>query len=284
MNRASTGLLRVAGRALLARLPSSTVVVQPSFVMHGLRGAAPLSAAVQNLWQQPWTASLLQQQLAGFASQASGSASAAGTADDKEATAEASASEGANEGAPEDEEDQPTVEHLTAELRAREKAVEELQGKVNELADSFKRSLAEMENLRQRTQRQVENAHKFAVEPIIKPLLDVADNLQRAAEAVPAGFVEGSEVLDAERATKLLRSLLQGVQMTEGVLMKVFKKHAVEQYNPAGEKFDPNLHQAMFEVPDPTKEAGTVAVVTKRGYKMHDRILRAAEVGVYKAP
>ncbi len=223
------------------------------------------------------------------------------------------------------------MEQLTAQLQESEKSVEELQGKVNELADSFKRSLAEMENLRQRTSRQVENAHKFAVEvgrlgggcsvkggelpqcrcalaarlqvphpplltppppppptltpqPIIKSLLDVADNLQRAAEAVPAGAVDGSEDLDAERAQRLLKSLLQGLAMTEGVLMKVFQKHGVEQYNPAGEKFDPNLHQAMFEVPDGSKEAGVVAAVTKRGYRMHDRVLRAAEVGVYKAP
>ncbi|KIZ05737.1 molecular chaperone GrpE [Monoraphidium neglectum] len=120
-----------------------------------------------------------------------------------------------------------------------------------------------MENVRQRTARQIENAQKFAVEPIIKSLLDVADNLQRAAEAVPAGVVDGDEQLEAEKAQRLLKSLLQGVRMTEGVLINVFKKHGVEQYNPAGEKFDPNLHQAMFEVPDGTKEAGLVAVVTK---------------------
>jgi molecular chaperone GrpE (heat shock protein) len=149
--------------------------------------------------------------------------------------------------------------------------------------------------------------------------------LERAAAAVPSAALDGSEPLEAERAAGLLKSLLEGVRMTQGTLMAVFKKHGVEQYDPAGEAFDPNMHSAMFEVPDASKEAGRVAVVTKvcvglcvlvlvvlllkflssiyshkphqntttkmtqptpkqRGYKMHDRVLRAAEVGVYRAP
>lgn len=157
-----------------------------------------------------------------------------------------------------------SVEQLTAELQERERAVEELQAKVGELADSFKRSLAEMENLRQRTAREVDTVRKHAAEPLVKSLLDVADNLQRAAEAVPAAALDGAEPLDAERAAALLKSLLEGVRLTESALMGVFKRHGVRQFNPEGEAFDPNLHQAMFEVPAGAgKEAGTVAVVTK---------------------
>ncbi|KAI8477514.1 MAG: mitochondrial grpE-type co-chaperone of the HSP70 system [Monoraphidium minutum] len=244
--------------------------------------AAPASAAVQRTWQEPWAPPLLRAHAAGYADSAG-----PGGGKQEQQHAGAPAGDGAAEGAGtsgSEGEDALSVEQLTAELQDREKAVEELQSKVNDLADSFKRSLAEMENLRQRTSRQIENAQKFAVEPIIKSLLDVADNLQRAAEAVPPSVLDGSAELEADKAQRLLKSLLQGVRMTEGVLIKVFEKHGVAQYNPEGEKFDPNLHQAMFEVPDASKEPGMVAAVTKRGYKMHERILRAAEVGVYKAP
>lgn len=87
--------------------------------------------------------------------------------------------------------------------------------------------------------------------------------MERAAAAVPSAALDGSEPLEAERAAGLLKSLLEGVRMTQGTLMAVFKKHGVEQYDPAGEAFDPNMHSAMFEVPDASKEAGRVAIVTK---------------------
>jgi molecular chaperone GrpE len=74
------------------------------------------------------------------------------------------------------------------------------------------------------------------------------------------------------------------VQATEKILLQVLKKQGVEQFNPEGDKFDPNLHNALFEVPDGTKEAGVVAVVTKRGYRLHERVIRPAEVGVTRAP
>ncbi|GBF88541.1 grpE mitochondrial-like [Raphidocelis subcapitata] len=277
MARAPSSLLRLAGRALAQRsaaaAPSSALLASQAAAAAGAPPPRAAAAALLRL-RHAWLPSPALQQRACYADDAAGKGKA-----EAEAAAGASGDEsGASDAEP------PSVEHLTAELREREKAVEELQAKVNDLADSFKRSLAEMENLRQRTSRQVENAQKFAVEPIIKSLLDVADNLQRAADAVPGSVLDGSEEIDPERTLKLLRSLLEGVRMTEGVLIKVFQRHGVEQYNPAGEKFDPNLHSAMFEVPDATKEAGVIAMVSKRGYKMHDRILRAAEVGVYKQP
>ena len=229
--------------------------------------ATPLALRhpAQQHWQHnPWLQQQQQQQqrrafaaAKGEGAEGDEAAAAAGGGGGGAEEADA-AGEGAGEG-----EAPPSVEHLTAELQERERAVEELQAKVNDLADSFKRSLAEMENLRQRTAREVDTARRFAAEPVIKAMLDVADNLQRAAEAVPAAALDGSEPLDADKARALLASLLEGVRMTEGVLMGAFRRHGVEQYDPAGEKFDPNLHQAMFEVPDATKEAGVVAVVTK---------------------
>eukprot|EP00877_Chromochloris_zofingiensis_P001167 jgi/Chrzof1/11050/Cz05g21220.t1 len=174
------------------------------------------------------------------------------------------------------------VDHMTAELQAKEKALEGLQTQVNDLTESFKRSLAEMENLRQRTSRQIDNAQKFAIQGFAKNLLDVADDLQRAAESVPPEVLKDGSKVQLEKALGLLKSLLQGVNITERNFLRLLEKNGIEQFNPMGHKFDPHLHDAKFEVPDATKEPGTVVFVSKRGYKMHDRVLRAAEVGVSK--
>jgi len=100
---------------------------------------------------------------------------------------------------------------------------------------------------------------------------------------VPGAALSNEGEIDREQAVKLLKALHEGVQATEKILLQVLKQAGVEQYNPVNEKFDPNYHMAMFEVPDPTKEPGMIAMVHKRGYLMHDRVLRAAEVGVVKA-
>jgi molecular chaperone GrpE len=116
-----------------------------------------------------------------------------------------------------------------------------------------------------------------------KGLLDVADNLGRAAVAVPEEFRKSDGPEDPSGAAKLLISLLLGVEMTEKQLIQVFKANGLERYESLGDPFDPNLHSAVFEVEDLSKTPGTVAIVLKVGYKLHDRVIRPAEVGVVKA-
>lgn len=171
------------------------------------------------------------------------------------------------------------------ELRqALEYTIDELEGekkKSEDLKEKLLRTLADMENLRDRTTRAAAEAKQYAVQGLVKSLLEVADNLERAAGSVPSAEVEGEG--NPERAVTLLRSLREGVLMTEGILLKILAREGVVRYDPLGEAFDPNLHMALFEVPDATKEPGTVAIVIKKGYMLHERAIRAAEVGVARA-
>ncbi len=146
---------------------------------------------------------------------------------------------------------------------------------VAELKDRVLRTLAEMENLRRRTQREVEEARKFAVTGFARDLLEVGDNLGRALASVPPEAREGSE---------FMKNLVLGVEMTQRSLLSAFEKHQVRRVEPQrGERFDHNLHQAMFEVPSAELAPGTVAEVVQAGYVIADRLLRPALVGVAKA-
>lgn len=165
------------------------------------------------------------------------------------------------------------IQEIMKNMQEKEKSIEDLK-------DKLMRTLADMENLRERTSKQLEEARKFATQGLVKSLVEVADNLERAASSVLKDVDEAE--IDVEKAMGLLRSLKDGVVMTDGILMKILEKEGVQRYDPTGQKFDPNLHEALFEVPDQEKEPGTVAVVIKKGYLMHDRAVRAAEVGVVK--
>jgi len=116
-----------------------------------------------------------------------------------------------------------------------------------------------------------------AVGNFAKDLLDVADNLGRAMGAVPVEMRQSEDHQD-------LKILYEGVMLTDNELLKVFSKHGLVRLEPLGEKFDPNSHNALFEAPDPSKEPGTVMHVAMPGYKLHDRCLRAAGVGVVRKP
>ncbi|KAJ9568079.1 hypothetical protein OSB04_004045 [Centaurea solstitialis] len=151
---------------------------------------------------------------------------------------------------------------------------------IEEMKDKVLRTYAEMENVMERTKREAENSKKFAIQNFAKSLLDVADNLSRASSVVKESFSKIDTSQDNAGAVPLLKTLLEGVEMTEKQLAEVFKKFGVEKYDPTNEEFDPNRHNAVFQVPDPTKSPDTVAVVLKAGYMLHDRILRPAEVGV----
>ncbi len=142
--------------------------------------------------------------------------------------------------------------------------------------DKMLRTLAEMENLRKRTAREVADARAYGISGFARDVLDIADNLQRALDAVPP------EARDA--AEPGLKALIEGVELTERSLLNALEKNGVRKFDPAGEKFDPNFQQAMYEVPDSSVPSGTVVQVVQAGYMIGDRILRPALVGVSKAP
>jgi molecular chaperone GrpE len=142
------------------------------------------------------------------------------------------------------------------------------------LKDRLLRTLAEMENLRRRTDREVADARTYGVTNFARDILAVADNMERAMKALD------DEIRD--KADAGVKALLDGVELTERELIKVMEKHGVRKIEPQGQKFDPNLHQAMFEIPDASVPAGTVVQIMQPGYTIGDRVLRPALVGVAK--
>jgi len=131
-----------------------------------------------------------------------------------------------------------------------------------------------MENLRRRTEREVVEARSRGAAAFAADVLSVSDNMRRALDAVGADLRES---VDAG-----VKALIEGVELTERDLLRAFEKHGIKQLDPQGEKFDPNFHQAMYEVPDPSVPAGTVVQVVQPGYTLGDRMLRPALVGVSK--
>lgn len=143
---------------------------------------------------------------------------------------------------------------------------------IKTIDDKYKRSLAENENLRVRMLKQVDEARVFGIQKFCKDLLDVADVLGSALSSVP------KEAVGPDNPH--LQNLYTGLEMTQAQMQTVFRRHGLTQLNPVGMKFDPNEHQAVFVHHDATKEPGTVAVVSKVGYKLKDRTIRPAMVGV----
>jgi molecular chaperone GrpE len=139
-----------------------------------------------------------------------------------------------------------------------------------DLKDRLLRTLAEMENLRRRTEREVADSRVYAVTNFARDILAVADNMERAMKALD------DEIRD--KADAGVKALLDGVELTEREL----ETHGIKRLEPQGQKFDPNLHQAMFELPDPSVPAGTVVQVMQPGYTIGERVLRPALVGIAK--
>ena len=153
-------------------------------------------------------------------------------------------------------------------------SVEALTKEAAESRDKMLRTLAEMENLRKRTQREVADARTYGIANFARDVLDIADNLQRALDAVPA---------DTKAAADPgLKSLIEGVELTERSLLNTLEKNGVKKFDPSGEKFDPNFQQAMYEVPDSSVPAGTVVQVVQAGYTIGERVLRPALVAVFQ--
>jgi molecular chaperone GrpE len=142
------------------------------------------------------------------------------------------------------------------------------------LKDKLLRTLAEMENLRRRTEREVADARLYGIASFARDVLTVADNMERALQALDSEL--------REKADTAVKALLDGVELTERELHKVMEKHGIRKIEPHGEKFDPNLHQAMYEVPDPARPSGLVAQVVQAGYVIGERVLRPALVAVTK--
>jgi molecular chaperone GrpE len=148
-----------------------------------------------------------------------------------------------------------------------------LEKEVADHKDKLLRALADMENLRRRTDREVADARAYGVSSLARDVVGVADNLRRALDAAgeSAATVEGPA-----------KALHEGVELIERELLKVLERHGVKRFDPQGVKFDPNLHQAIFEVSDANVAAGSVAQVIQPGYMIGERVLRPAMVGVSK--
>lgn len=155
-----------------------------------------------------------------------------------------------------------------------EKEIVDLQSENTDMKDRLLRLAADMENLRRRTEREVKDARAFAISNFARDMLGVADNLRRALD----------HVTEEQRAAadETLKTLLEGVELTERSMHSTMERHGVRKLEPDGQKFDPNFHQAMFEVPNPDVPNNTVVQVVQAGYQIGDRVLRPAMVGVAK--
>jgi len=155
-------------------------------------------------------------------------------------------------------------------------ASEALTAELNEMKNKLLRTLAEMENLRRRTEREIADARQYAVANFARDMLTVGDNLRRALDHVPKDQRgKGDVALDA---------LVEGVEVTERGLEQALGKFGVKRTETKGQKFDPSLHQAMFEVDSAELAPGTVAEEVQAGYAIGERVLRPALVAVVKRP
>jgi molecular chaperone GrpE len=142
----------------------------------------------------------------------------------------------------------------------------------DDMRDKMMRALAEAENTRKRAEKMQSDTQKYAVAGFAKDMLDIADNLRRALDAIPQDKLEDETV-------KLLH---EGVAATERVMLSNFEKHGIQKIEPTSGKFDPNFHEVMFESPAAGKLAGEIIQLLEAGYVLHDRLLRPARVGVAK--
>ncbi len=152
--------------------------------------------------------------------------------------------------------------------------VEALTKENAELKDRLLRLAAEMENLRKRMAREIDDTRSYAITKFARDMLTATDSLSRALLVLPA---ETRDTADGP-----MKSLIDGIELTEREMQRLLATHGVKPIEAEGQKFDPHRHQAMFEVPDPTKPEGTVVQVVQAGYAIGDRVLRPAMVGVAK--
>ena len=184
------------------------------------------------------------------------------------------------------------------------KEIQERDTKIAQLQDSYLRCLADMENLRQRTKKEVESASSFAIQKFCKDIVSVADVLELAVGSVkndprtskllkgqeeaveeadtPSDAVDTAMQMSKEELAHRLKDLSVGLSLTLAELVKVFALHGVTAIDPLHQKFDPNFHMALYEVNNPELDIGTVVAVQKKGYLLNHRVIRPANVGVSK--
>lgn len=167
-----------------------------------------------------------------------------------------------------------TTEQQTTEPATAPDPIEALKAENQDMRDKLLRTIAEMENLRKRTEREIADTRSYAIAGFARDMLTATDSLSRALMVLPA------EARDSSDATT--RSLIEGIEMTEREMQRLLAKHGVKPIEAEGQKFDPHKHQAMFEVPDPSRPEGTVVQVVQAGFAIGDRVLRPAMVGVAK--
>src|ERR1700735_2965600 len=172
------------------------------------------------------------------------------------------------------EDEAPAQPETAAAAAGDPKPSTSLDRELAEMKDRLLRTLAEMENLRKRTDREVADARLYGVASFARDMLVLADNMRRALDAVSPEMRASAE--------PGVKALLDGVELTEREFLKALEKNGVRQFSPRGEKFDPNVHQAMFEVPNPSVPAGSVVAVVAPGYMIGERVLGPAIVGVSK--
>jgi len=161
------------------------------------------------------------------------------------------------------------------ETAEQENSINPEQQKIKDLEDKILRMAADMENLRKRTEKEMDETRKYALTVFARDLLDVIDNLERAQKNIPNEELAKNE---------LLKTISDGIKMTGSGLLGILEKHGIKSINPEkGEKFDHNFHQAVVELPSPDQEPGTIVHVMQSGYIIKDRLLRPAMVGVAKA-
>ena len=161
----------------------------------------------------------------------------------------------------------------TADVAEEQDPLAALTAERDQLKDQLLRALADTENMRRRSEREATNVRKYGHTPFARDLVGAIDNLARVVESAPENLEEADETV---------KSLITGIQLSWTELQSVIEKHGIKRVEPLGEKFDYNLHQAMFEVPTNDQPSGIVLEVVQHGYVLHERLLRPAMVGVSK--
>jgi molecular chaperone GrpE len=166
------------------------------------------------------------------------------------------------------------LQSIASDAAGGERNQEDYEREIAELKDRLLRAVAETENIRKRSQRELQEANKYAVTGFARDLISVVENLNRAASSIP---------VEAQEASSELKNIAQGVDMTLRETYSVFERHHIKRIDPKGDMFDPNLHQAVVQIESDDAPAGTILQVMQAGYTIHDRLLQPAMVGVAKA-
>jgi molecular chaperone GrpE len=165
------------------------------------------------------------------------------------------------------------VEKEVVEEEEEEEEDNDLEVKIKELKDQLMRTLADGENLRKRTLKEVEQAKKYSHISFVRDLVSSVDNLKRALDSIPE---------DKSNLSEPIKNLILGLEIVEKEIVTTLEKNNIKQISPLGEKFDYNFHQAMFEIPTNDCDPGLVVEVSQNGYLLYDRLVRPAMVGISK--